>query len=163
MRTFESWWQLLSPLIRKPAQSKTRHQNRSIMSYIEQMFDTHPRKLPEQDSLYVESITAAWSCSEACVACADACLSEDQVETLRHCIRLCQDCADVCEATAKVLTRQTEGDATLIDAQLQACIAACQACGAECERHSSDMAHCEVCSIACHRCEKACQELSSRS
>ncbi|MDB6112219.1 MAG: uncharacterized protein JWR69_3969 [Pedosphaera sp.] len=132
------------------------------MSYIEQMFETHPRKLAQDDALWIESITATWSCAESCAGCADACVGEDHVETLRRCIRMCQDCADVCEATAKLLTRQTESDSNLIEGQLQACIVACQVCGAECERHSSELAHCEVCSIACHRCEKACQELSSR-
>ena len=132
------------------------------MSYIEQMFDTHPRKLPQEDRTWIEGITASWSCAETCGACADACLGEDQVETLRRCIRLCQDCADVCTATAKLLTRQTEGDPSILEAQLQACVVACQACGAECEQHGTGMAHCEVCSIACHRCETACQDLAAR-
>jgi|SRR5581483_8347792 hypothetical protein len=132
------------------------------MSYIEQMFETHPRKFAQNEGLWVESITATWSCAESCVACADACLGEDQVEMLRRCIRLCLDCAEVCEVTARLLTRQTETDNSLIEAQLQACIVACQVCGVECERHSSDMAHCEICSIACHRCEKACQDLSAK-
>jgi hypothetical protein len=132
------------------------------MSYIERMFETHPRKLVQEETSWVESITASWSCAESCVACADACLGEDQVEALRRCIRMCLDCADVCQATAKILTRQTEGNSDVIEAQLQACIVACQLCGAECEHHSSDMAHCEICSIACHRCEKSCQEMSAR-
>jgi Domain of Unknown Function (DUF326) len=132
------------------------------MSYIEQMLEAHPRKYSKDGELWVEGITANWSCAESCVACADACLGEEDIQTMRHCIRTCLDCADVCQTTAKLLTRQTESDSHLIEAQLQGCVIACQICGAECEKHSSKMAHCRVCAEACHRCEEACKELSGK-
>lgn len=36
-------------------------------------------------------------CQSACKHCADACLSEDNIEMMVDCIRLDRDCADECE------------------------------------------------------------------
>ena len=63
-------------------------------------------------------------------------------------------------ATTRVLSRQTEYDANITRALLQACVAACRACGDECERHGEHgMEHCVVCADQCRRCEGACQAL----
>jgi hypothetical protein len=132
------------------------------MSYIEQMLETHPRKYSRDGQAWVEGIKASWSCAESCVACADACLGEQDMETIRRCIRTCLDCADVCGTTAKLLTRQTESDSHLIEAQLESCIIACEVCGSECDKHSSKMAHCQICAEACHRCEQSCRDLSGK-
>ena len=78
---------------------------------------------------------------------------------LRRCIRLDLDCADVCEVTGRVLSRQTEYDAELTRAVLEACASACRRCGAECESHAGMHEHCRICAEACRRCEEACEAL----
>jgi len=75
------------------------------------------------------------------------------------CIRLCLDCADVCIATGRVISRQTEFDASLTRSLLEACVTACRSSGDECERHAAMHEHCRVCAEACRRCEQACQQL----
>jgi hypothetical protein len=107
----------------------------------------------------LEGLSALWSCAEACTACADACLGEEEIHRVVRCIRTCRDCGDICEATAKLLTRQTQSEPALVRAQLQACVIACQVCGAECEKHAEHMAHCRICAEACHRCERICKEI----
>ena len=99
------------------------------------------------------------ACSEACTACADACLSEATVSELRACIRTDQDCADVCATTARVLSRQTETDARLARDLVQACVTACRACGDECAKHASHYEHCQICAEACFACERVCRNL----
>ncbi len=54
---------------------------------------------------------------------------------LRKCIRTNLDCADICEATGRVLSRQTEYDAVVTRAILEACAGACRTCGDECQEH----------------------------
>ena len=130
------------------------------MSYAKQMTETYPRSFNVDTDVLAKCIEACYDCAQACTACADACLSEDNVAELVKCIRLNSDCADVCETTGRVLSRQTEYDANVTRAVLQACVAACKACGDECEQHASmGMEHCRVCAEACRRCEQACQGL----
>ena len=45
-----------------------------------------------------------------------ACLGESDVLELVRCVRLNLDCADVCDATAGVVTRQTEPDLGVVRA-----------------------------------------------
>jgi hypothetical protein len=85
---------------------------------------------------------------------------KDMLTELRKCIRLNLDCADICEVTGRVLTRQSEYDASLTKAQLQACREACATCAEECERHG-EMHHCSICAEACRRCQRPVM-LSSR-
>jgi hypothetical protein len=121
-----------------------------------QMIATHPVQ-PRIDLLLIrECVDAAFECVEACTVCADACLAEETREQLLRCIRLDQDCAEICSTTARVLTRQSETDWTLMRAQLQACVLACRQCAAECDKHSEHQ-HCKVCAEACRKCEKACE------
>ncbi len=130
------------------------------MSYAKQMLDTHPRRIELDTGQLAGAIAALYECAQACTACADACLSEDQVADQIRCIRLNQDCADVCETTGRVLTRQTELDPALTRALLEACIQACRTCAQECEHHAEmGMEHCRVCAEACRRCEEACAGL----
>lgn len=129
------------------------------MSYIKQMFDTHPVHPSSDRAVAIECITACYSCAEACNACADACLGEKEVAEMIGCIRNCNDCADVCLATAKLISRFTRTDKTLAGAQLRACIKACEISGATCEKHGAKMEHCRVCAYACGRCAKACGAL----
>jgi Domain of Unknown Function (DUF326) len=108
-----------------------------------------------------KTIDALSDCAQACSACADDCLSEQNVAELVKCIRLCLDCADVCTATLRVASRQTEYDAGVTRPLLEACVAACRSCADECQRHAGMHEHCRVCAEACGRCGQACNELLS--
>ena len=125
------------------------------------MLDTYPRDFNVDKALLAACIDACSDCAEACTLCADDCLSEEgKVESMVKCIRLDLDCADICATTGRVVSRQTEYDANLTRAQLQACIAACKSCGDECEQHGEHgMEHCRVCAEQCRRCEQACSAL----
>jgi hypothetical protein len=126
-----------------------------------QMLESHPWPGNVDRDVLARCIEACFECTETCTSCADACLSEkDMIEELRKCIRLDLDCADICQTTARVLIRQTEYDAPLTKAQLQACREACATCAEECERHS-EMGHCRICAEACRRCQEACDALLS--
>ena len=131
------------------------------MSYIKQMFESHPVNPSSDHAKVLECITACYSCTEACNACADACLGEKDVAGSVSCIRDCHDCADVSLATARIISRFTRTDFNLAGAQLRACIQASESCGAECARHQ--MEHCRVCAEACRRCGQACEALLAES
>jgi hypothetical protein len=123
------------------------------------MIHTSPAGIDLDREVLVECLTACFECTQACTSCADSCLSEEEVAELRKCIRTNLDCADVCAATGRVLSRQTDYDADLTRAVLQACAQACRACGDECARHAEMHEHCRICSEACRRCEDACNRL----
>lgn len=133
----------------------------NAMSSMKEMLETHPWPGHVDRDVLARCIEACLGCERACTSCADACLSEDKVPNLRKCIRLDLDCADVCATTARMLERQTEYDAKLTGAQLQACREAAVTCAQECERHAEMHKHCQLCAEACRRCEKACGELIS--
>ena len=125
-----------------------------------QMLDYYPRELNVDRGLLVRCIEACYDCAESCTQCADDCLGEENVQELTSCIRLNLDCADICAATGRVVSRQTDVDANVTSAIVQACIAACRSCGDECELHAAHgMEHCRVSAEECRRCEQACQEL----
>ena len=123
------------------------------------MLETYPLEINLDRGLLAETIDALISCSEACTACADACLSEGSVAELTKCIRTNLDCADVCSATARVLSRHTGYDANISRALLEACATACDSCADECERHAQMHEHCRICAEACRNCGTACREL----
>ncbi|CAN5220079.1 four-helix bundle copper-binding protein [soil metagenome] len=129
------------------------------MSYIKQMFDTHPVTPSSDRAVAIECITACYSCAEACNACADACLGEKEVAHMIDCIRGCTDCSDVCLATARIISRFTRTDKRLAGAQLRACLEACEICAKTCEQHGAKEEHCRICAEACRRCAKACAAL----
>lgn len=130
--------------------------------HIAAMIDTHPRAATTTNADKLAAcIAACFECAATCTACADACLGEDTVSGLTKCIRLNADCADICAATGAVLSRQTERDAGVVRALLEACRAACKACGDECAGHAEMHEHCRVCADACRRCEEACAELQA--
>ena len=129
------------------------------MAHIEQMLDSHPWEGHVDREQLASCIEACFACAAICTSCADACLSEDMVADLRKCIRLDLDCADICDATARVLTRQTEYDAPMSKRQLDSCRQACATCAEECEQHAEMHEHCRICAEACRRCEQACQQL----
>ena len=129
------------------------------MSYARQMLDAYPRTFNVDAGVLAATIDALSDCAQASTACADDDLSEPDVAELVKCIRLCLDCADVCTATLRVASRQTEYDANVTRALLEACVVTCKSSGDECERHAHLHEHCRVCAEACRRCEQACREL----
>ena len=130
------------------------------MSYAKQMLDTYPRDFNLDAEKLAAATEAAYDCAQACTACADACLSEDNVADLVKCIQLNLNCADACATAGRALSRQTEYDASFTRAVLEACVQACRSCAEECESHAQmGMEHCRVCAEACRRCEQACREL----
>jgi hypothetical protein len=129
------------------------------MSYARPMLDSYPRDLYADAGVLAATIDALSDCAQACTACADDDLSEQDVAEMVKCIRLCLDCADVCTATLRVASRQTEYDANVTRPLLEACVATCKSCGDECQRHAGMHEHCRVCAEACRRCEQACNDL----
>ncbi len=124
-----------------------------------EMMNSHPAEINLDRDLLARTVDALVACSQACTACADACLSEEMVAELGKCIRSDLDCADICATTARVLSRHTGYDANLTRAQLEACIQACRSCGSECESHADHHEHCRICADACRTCEQACRDL----
>jgi hypothetical protein len=131
------------------------------MSYIKQMFAAHPVDPSSDHSKAIKCITAAYSSAEACNACADACLGEEDPASEVQCIRTSLDCADICLATAKIVSRMTATNKELVGAQLRACQTACEICAAESGKHGEHMEHCRICAEACTRCARACEALLS--
>lgn len=91
-------------------------------------------------------------CVAACETCAAACLEEDNVSEMAHCIELDRDCADICALASRLLQRDSE----MAHSYLVACEEACRICAAECKKHDHD--HCKACAEACERCAEACHE-----
>jgi hypothetical protein len=123
------------------------------------MLETYPAEINLDRTKLAATIDALIACSQACTACADACLSEEMVAELTKCIRTDLDCADICDTTARVLSRHTGYDANISRALLEACATACKSCGDECARHADMHAHCRICADACRACERACRDL----
>jgi hypothetical protein len=126
---------------------------------VKAMLDTYPRSFDLDAGRLAETLDVLIDCANTCTQCADACLSESNVTELAKCIRLDLDCADVCGATSRILSRQTEYDANVTRAVLEACIAVCRSCADECEGHAEHMEHCRICAAQCRRCEEACRSL----
>jgi len=97
------------------------------------------------------------TCAQTCLACADACLSEEDVSELAQCIRLSTDCADVCEALGRLLPRLIEPNKDVIRGMIELCAMACDRCAEECERHAERHMHCSLCAEACRRCAEQCR------
>ena len=129
------------------------------MSRAATMLEQYPAEVNVDRRLLAEAIDAALECFQSCTACADACLSEQDVAAMTRCIRDNLDCADICATTVNVLSRHTGYDATLTRAQLHACIQACRTCGDSCAEHAEHMAHCATCAESCRSCEQTCQAL----
>ena len=123
------------------------------------MLETYPLEINLDRAQLASVIDILTECSEACTACADACLSEGMVAELTKCIRTNMDCADICAATARVLSRHTGYDANISRTLLTACAQACASCRDECVLHADHHEHCRICAEVCDRCERACHEL----
>jgi hypothetical protein len=123
------------------------------------MLQSYPQTITLDRDKLASTIDALIACSQACTACADACLSEGMVAELTKCIRTNMDCADICATTARVLSRHTGYDANISRTLVDACATACKSCGDECSAHAEHHEHCRICAEACRACEQACRGL----
>jgi hypothetical protein len=132
------------------------------VSYAAQMLDSYPAEINLERKQLAETIDALVSCSQACTACADACLSEppDVLPHLTRCIRDNLDCADICDTTARVLSRHTGYDANLTLAQVQAATQAVKTCADSCGEHRDAHEHCRICEEACRYTQQALDRLA---
>jgi hypothetical protein len=121
------------------------------------MLVTHRRFQSQQNPLIVACIEASLVCAATCTACADACLAEDEIETLRECIRLDLSCADLCVASSRMLSRFHESGPAFMAIQLEALSQICRTCAGECDKHAHIHEHCRMCAEACRACERACK------
>lgn len=129
------------------------------MDQLRKMFSTHPNPASDAGEAAFALVSAATECSAVCTTCADACLEESNVAELRGCIRTNLDCAEICAVTARLISRPGEQEKSVLQAQLEACAAACRACAEECERHAEHMDHCRICAEVCRRCAEACERM----
>jgi hypothetical protein len=115
---------------------------------------------PSSDhSKAIECITAAYSSAEACNACADACLGEDDPALKFNAFARVWIVRTSAWRTAKIVSRMTATNKELVGAQLRACQTACDICAAESGKHGEHMEHCRICAEACTRCARACEAL----
>lgn len=90
----------------------------------------------------------------AAVACADACLSDSDIDAHRECIQVCADAADVAGATARVLSRSgptVEGSRALVDATAKILSES----SAVCAEHGAHDKHARICADTMSRAEQA--------
>ena len=124
-----------------------------------QMLDASPADVPVGAAELAAAIDACLTCVQACTACADSDLIEEDVLTLRACIALNLVCADICDATARVLSRPGQWHLLTVRDLLVACVRSCTACAEECNRHAKHHRHCAICAEACRACIQACTAL----
>lgn len=130
------------------------------MSDAQQLVQTAPSKATVDLAALVTCIHTCFDCAQACTACAEVFLGEQDTTMLVRCMHLDLDCADVCGATGKIQSRQTGFDPVMARSVLQARAQACRLCADECERHAQHaMEHCRDCAEACRRHEQACNQL----
>jgi hypothetical protein len=129
------------------------------MNFIRDMLVSHPEKIhePKLDAL-VTVIRACFNAGQACITCADACVSgQDSTELLRV-IRLNCDCSDICIATGKTLSRLYNPDWNTLRAQMRSCLQAVQDTAALCQEHARMHEHCRICADSCRTCETAMKD-----
>ena len=119
------------------------------------MFRSHPEK-PAHSEAMSRCIDACFSAVETCTACADACLSEEDPDTLLQCIRLDLDCANVCVMTSTLASTHTGSNPQVLRGAITLCALACRLCAEECEKHAPGHVHCRTCAEQCRTCEQAC-------
>lgn len=126
---------------------------------VREIVKLHPHPSSLDRELLLRSIESCFDCAGTCTSCADACLAENDLQELVHCIRLNLDCADACEAAGRIVIRQTAPDLSIVRSTIEACAVACRACREECEPHAAHHEHCRVCAETCAGCEQACNDL----
>jgi hypothetical protein len=91
-----------------------------------------------------------------CYNCANACLDEKDIESLRNCIRLTIECAAICQSADGILLM----DRNSLDIYCRLCAEICLDCAEECWRHAAlGMEHCRICAEACCKCAEACLQM----
>jgi hypothetical protein len=128
-------------------------QKEGAMESVTTIIDSHP-KPPHRNPQLPGFIQELMNCETTCTICADACLSEQDVQMLSACIALNVDCADVCAATARLASRVGHHNGSVMRHQVEACREICRLCAEECERHEHE--HCKICAQSCRACEDAC-------
>jgi hypothetical protein len=123
------------------------------------MLHASPADVPVGAAELAAAIDACLTCVQACTACADSDLIEEDVVTLRACIALNLVCADICDATARVLSRSGQWDLLTVGDLLRTCVRSCTTCAEECDRHAKHHPHCAICAEACRACIRACAVL----
>ncbi len=125
------------------------------------MLQSYPATINLDKSQLAEAIDTLMTCSQACTACADACLSEDPdaLPRLTRCIRDNLDCADVCDTALRVLSRHTGYGASVTRAVVVAAMQALRTCGDSCAEHRETHEHCEFCHQACRYTEQVLKDL----
>src|SRR5262249_59736843 len=103
----------------------------------QEIVELHPQPTGVDRGALLRCIEECLDCGASCTACADASLSESDVQEMARVIRLCADCADACDATGRIVARQTAPSLELMRSMLEACAAACDACAAECDLHAA--------------------------
>jgi hypothetical protein len=103
---------------------------------------------------YESCIEACNECAVECKHCAAACLQEDDVKSMIHCIELDRDCAHICYTASSFMASGSEFAEDLC----RLCAEICRACAEECRRHDND--HCQRCADACQRCAKECEKMA---
>lgn len=131
------------------------------MDRLRRLFSAHPHPASDAGKQAFALVSAASECAAVCTACADACLQEEDVASLRSCIRQNLDCADICAVVSRLIARPGEQDADTLRSQLDACAAACRACAEECQHHADAMEHCAVCAEACRACAEECERMNA--
>lgn len=122
-----------------------------------EMMAAHPEAPREPDEAIMLFIEEAFTCAQACIACADACLAEKAMVDLAQCIRLNADCADTCETLGRLASRRTGLNKDVLRGAIEVCAMACDRCAEECERHASRYRHCAICAETCRRCAGQCR------
>jgi len=105
---------------------------------------------------YRDCMAACAECLVACEMCSDACLGEEEVRSLAHCIRLDRSCAEACDAALRAMARGSWQAPQFC----RLCAELCELCAAECEKHTHHD-HCRVCAEACRRCAEECRKMAA--
>jgi Domain of Unknown Function (DUF326) len=126
---------------------------------VQEIIKLHPQPTDVNRDALVRCVEECLDCAASCTACADASLSEPDVQEMVRVVRLCLDCADACDATGRIVTRQTAPDLGLMRTMIEACATACAVCAGECDLHAAHHEHCRLCAEVCRRCDQACRDL----
>ena len=101
--------------------------------------------------VYSDLVESLENCVAACNNSAASLLEEEDVAAMTDSIKLDLDCADVCQMALKLLARDSNHAAKVIEL----CEDICAECAEECEKHEYD--HCVLCASVCRRCEDHCR------
>jgi hypothetical protein len=129
------------------------------MSFAREMLDAAPGRIEFDPAAFAAAIEASGNAAQACVACSDYSLAEEDVATMALSVAFNERCADICTATERTLSRVLHAEQRIVHRLLRTCVQSCTECAAECERHAQHHPHCGICARACRACAKACEDL----